>query len=141
MSKPTVVLIPGAWHSPAHYSPLTRLLEDAGYTVVASKLPSVDSTDPTQQSVANDSAFIKTELLSPLLDQGKDILLLMHSYGGCPGADAAKGLSKKERTEAGKEGGIIGLVFMAAFVANEGDSLKSKLPGQEYDPWIVWTVS
>jgi hypothetical protein len=140
MSKPTIVLVPGAWHQPAHYSALIGMLESASYEVVTEKLPSVDSSTPTQQSVPNDATFIEKHLLRPLVDQGKDILLLMHSYGGCPGADAAKGYSKKERTVAGKKGGIIGLVFMAAFLANEGDSLLSKLPNQEYDPWVVWNV-
>lgn len=141
MSKPTIVLVPGAWHQPAHYSALIGILESASYEVVTERLPSVDSSTPTQQSVPNDATFIEKHLLCPLVDQGKDVLLLMHSYGGCPGADAAKGYSKKERTVAGKKGGIIGLVFMAAFVANEGDSLLSKLPNQEYDPWVVWNVS
>jgi pimeloyl-ACP methyl ester carboxylesterase len=141
MSKPTIVLVPGAWHQPAHYSALIGMLESASYEVVTKRLPSVDSSTPTQQSVPNDATFIEKHLLCPLVDQGKDVLLLMHSYGGCPGADAAKGYSKKERTVAGKKGGIIGLVFMAAFLANEGDSLLSKLPNQEYDPWVVWNVS
>jgi len=141
MSNPTIVLVPGAWHQPAHYGTLIGLLESASYKVVTEKLPSVGSPTPTQQLVPNDAAFIEKQLLGPLIDQGNDILLLMHSYGGCPGADAAKGYSKKERTAAGKKGGIIGLVFMAAFVANEGDSLKSKLPNQEYDSWVVWNVS
>jgi pimeloyl-ACP methyl ester carboxylesterase len=141
MSNPTIVLVPGAWHQPAHYSVLIRLLEGAGYKVVTEKLPGVDSSTPTQESTANDAAFIKKQLLDPLVDEGIDILLLMHSYGGCPGAAAAKGYSKKERTAAGKKGGIIGLVFMVAFLANEGDSLLSKLPNQEYDPWVVWNVS
>jgi len=140
MSKPTIVLIPGAWHSPIHYNALIELLEDAHYDVVTDRLPSVGSNRPREQSVAKDAAHIKNALLKPLLDSGKDILLLLHSYGGCPGADAAKGLSKSERTAAGKKGGIIGLIFMCAFVANEGDSLKSKLPGQQYDPWVIQNV-
>lgn len=141
MSKPTIVLVPGAWHSPIHYSALIELLEKECYDVVAEKLPSVGSNKPREQSVAKDAAYIENNLLKPLVNSGKDILLLMHSYGGCPGADAAKSYSKAERVAAGKKGGIIGLVFMCAFVANEGDSLKSKLPGQQYDPWVIQNVS
>jgi pimeloyl-ACP methyl ester carboxylesterase len=141
MSNPTIVLIPGAWHSPLHYAPLIELLERARYDVVTERLPSVGSPKPREQSVAKDAAFIEKVLLKPLVDSGKDVLLLMHSYGGCPGADAAKGYSKAERAAAGKKGGIVGLVFMCAFVANEGDSLLSKLPGQQYDPWVIHDVS
>ncbi|PVH94790.1 alpha/beta-hydrolase, partial [Periconia macrospinosa] len=137
MSLPTIVLIPGAWHSPQHYTPLIDALRAQKYEVVSERLPSVDSAAPRDQSVAKDSAFIKDALLLPIINKEKDVLLLMHSYGGCPGADAAKGLSKAEREAVGKKGGIMGLVFMCAFVAAEGDSLKSKLPGQVYDPWVL----
>jgi hypothetical protein len=140
-TNPVIVLVPGAWHSPIHYGALIKELNSQGYMVTTDKLPSVGSSTPKDQSVANDSKFIKSKLLTPLLDAGRDILLLMHSYGGCPGADAAKGLSKSERAAAGKTGGIVGLIFMCAFVANEGDSLKSKLPNEQYDPWVVWNVS
>lgn len=140
-SKPVIVLIPGAWHSPIHYGALISELNNQGYIVSTDKLPSVGSSTPRDQSVANDSKFIKSKLLTPLLNAGKDVLLLMHSYGGCPGADAAKGLSKSERKAAGQKGGIVGLIFMCAFVANEGDSLKSKLPNAQYDPWVIWNVS
>ncbi|KAF2867792.1 Alpha/beta hydrolase fold-1 [Massariosphaeria phaeospora] len=137
MANPTVVLVPGAWHSPIHYAPLTQLLEAANHTVVTARLPSVGSSTPKDQSVANDASFIENKLLRPLMEQGKDVLLLMHSYGGCPGAVAAKGHSKKERMDAGQKGGIVGLVFLCAFLAGEGDSLKSKLPNQEHFPWVM----
>jgi len=141
MSLPTIVLVPGAWHSPQHYSALIDNLKAQSFQVVTDRLPSVGSKTPREQSVSKDADFIQNHLLLPILDSGKDVLLLMHSYGGCPGADAAKGLSKAERKAAGKKGGIIGLVFMCAFVAAEGDSLLSKLPGQVYDPWVIQNVS
>ncbi|KAK4232694.1 Alpha/beta hydrolase fold-1 [Achaetomium macrosporum] len=137
MSLPTIVLVPGAWHSPQHYTPLIDALKAQKYEVVSERLPSVGSSTPLDQSVAKDSAFIKNALLLPVINGGKDVLLLMHSYGGCPGADAAKDLSKAERQAAGKKGGIVGLVFMCAFVASEGASLKSSLPGGVYDPWVI----
>ncbi|KAF1956051.1 alpha/beta-hydrolase [Byssothecium circinans] len=137
MSLPTIVLIPGAWHVPQHYTPLIDSLKARKFDIVADRLPSVGSKTPREQSVARDADFIKDNLLLPIINSGKEVLLLMHSYGGCPGADAAKGLSKKERQVAGKKGGIVGLVFMCAFVAAEGDSLLSKLPGQQYDPWVI----
>ena len=75
-------LHPGAWHSPYHYSALIGLLEAYQYDVVTGRLPGVGSSNPKAQSVANDAAFIRNSLLNPLLNDGKDILLLMHSYGG-----------------------------------------------------------
>ncbi|KAH7144408.1 hypothetical protein B0J13DRAFT_622956 [Dactylonectria estremocensis] len=135
MSKPTIVLVPGAWHTPTHYELLLLRFREAGYPTSSKQLPSVGSADPKNQSVTADMNFIRQELLLPELDQGKAVILIMHSYGGSPGGAAAKGLSKAERANLGKTGGIIGLVFMCAFVANEGDSLLSKFPGQQWEPW------
>ncbi|KAL8964171.1 MAG: hypothetical protein Q9183_004640 [Haloplaca sp. 2 TL-2023] len=73
----------------------------------------------------------------PQLDAGKDVILAVHSYGGLPGAVAAKGLSKEERMADGKEGGIVGLLFICALVARTGDSLLSILPGRVFDPWVI----
>lgn len=130
--KPHIALVPGAWHSPVHYQELLDLFEKAGYPTSSIQLPSVDSAHPNSESVAGDVAAIREKLLLPLINEGKDVVLIMHSYGGCPGGAAAKGLSKAER----KNGGIIGLVFIAAFLAREGDSLLSALGGK-FDPWVI----
>lgn len=132
-AKPYIALVPGAWHSPAHYQELISILENAGYPVKTMRLPSVDSAEPKKESSAADAEAIREKLLLPLLDAGNDVVLLMHSYGGCPGAAAAKGLGKNERKTSGN---IIGLIFMAAFLAREGDSLLSALGGK-FDPWVM----
>jgi pimeloyl-ACP methyl ester carboxylesterase len=137
---PVVVLVPGAWHSPVHYTQLIDLLGAKGYEVVTKRNLSCDSQDPDQESVASDAAAIRETLLSQI-DAGKDVVLVMHSYGGCPGSAAAAGLSKAERSQEGKQGGIIGMAFMCAFLAAPGDSLLSKLPGQQFDSWVIQDVS
>ncbi|KAF7561473.1 hypothetical protein G7046_g2660 [Stylonectria norvegica] len=137
MSKPTIALVPGAWHSPIHYETFLQHLRDADYPTVSKSLPSVGSLDPKSQTVAADANFIRQNVLLPEIDQGKDVILIMHSYGGCPGAAAAKGLSKAERVAAGQQGGIVGLIFLCAFLALEGDSMRSKLPGQQLHPWNI----
>lgn len=139
--NPTIVLVPGAWHSPQHYFQLTDLLVGAGYDTISRRNPSCDSLTPNAESAAKDAAFIRHEVLMPLLDAGKNVILVMHSYGGLPGAAAAKGLSQTERTAADRPGGIIGLIFISAVVAHEGQSLLSLLPGQKFDPWVIQEVS
>ena len=71
---------------------------------------------------------------------GKTVILAMHSYGGLPGAAAAKGLSQRERSAAGRPGGIIGLVFISAVLAHDGQSLLDLLPGHQFDPWVIEQV-
>ncbi|OJD13862.1 hypothetical protein AJ78_05733 [Emergomyces pasteurianus Ep9510] len=133
LAKPHIALISGAWHSPVHYQEMNNLLEKAGYPVSSIRLPSVGSSEPEKESVNGDAIAIREKLLLPLLDEGKDVVMLMHSYGGCPGSAAAKGLSKAERKTSG---GVIGLIYIAAFLAREGDSLLSALGGK-FDPWVI----
>ena len=134
-SLPTIVIVPGAWHSPAHFKQLIALLKQAGYPVSSYSLPSLEPSDPNATTTTSDSTFIKEKILAPLLEKGSDILLVMHSYGGSPGSVAARGLSKVERISQGLQGGVIGLVFIAALLAPEGASLLAMVGGK-FHPWV-----
>ena len=138
--KPTVVLAPAAWHLPIHYADFLNRLKSAGYETITRKLPSCDSSNPSAQSVSTDAEFIKQELLLPSINAGKEVVLLTHSYSGGPGAMAAKGLSVTERRALGRRGGIIGLIYICAFIAEEGQSLLSASGGQ-FAPWVIQYVS
>jgi pimeloyl-ACP methyl ester carboxylesterase len=122
-SKPAIVVVPGAWHSPEHFAPTTELLEKAGYSVHGVHLPSVRDEAPFPASHHADSEAIRATILQALDDEGRDVLLVMHSYGGIPGTDACKGLGKEDRGNDGKTTGIVGLVYIASFVAQVGQSL------------------
>lgn len=128
LAHPTIVIIPGAFHIPSHLSSLCVQLETAGYATASMKLPSVDPSTPAAAAVgtpSNDAFFIREKLLLPLIEEeGKDVVLLMHSYGGSPGNGSAVGLSKKERERDGKKGGVVGLVFVSAYVAKEGQNIR-----------------
>jgi hypothetical protein len=50
------------------------------------------------------------------LDGGRDVVLVLHSYGGWPGICAVVGLDKAARMAAGESTGIVELVFIAAFL-------------------------
>lgn len=139
-NKPTIVLVPGAFHSPIHYAALIGLLKVAGYTVVSQRNPSCDSKNPDSQTTAKDADAIRNNLILPQIEAGKDVIVLSHSYGGSPGSAAAKGLSKVERRASGKKGGVIGLLYIAAILPPEGRSLLSLLPGNVFDPWVIQYV-
>jgi len=134
MPKPCIVIVPGAWHSTIHYHGLIVLFQQAGYQVSSQKLPSVNPDVSASHTSSTDAAFIRERLLLPLVGDGTDVLLVMHSYGGCPGAAAAKGLSTKERKADGKTGSIIGLIFIAAFLLHQGECV-FKCVGGKWEPW------
>ena len=139
-AKPIIALVPAGWFSPIHYSVYTNELNKAGFQTVTQRLPSCDSLIPEAQSVAADAAFISSNLLMPAINAGREVVLIMHSYSGGPGAEAAKGLSLAERRAAGRPGGIIGLIFIAAFVAEEGQTFLSS-GGGKFAPWMIEYVS
>lgn len=132
----TILFVPGAWITKAFYEPFLQALTIAGYDVRYGGYPSLDPKDPSTTDCHADTEAI-TAVLRPLVeDEGKDVLLFMHSYAGMPGAAAATGLAKSQRTQEGKVGGVIGLLFLGAFVVPEGLSCAG-LQGGNLPPWIL----
>jgi hypothetical protein len=87
-------------------------------------LPSVNSegkhnVPPTMQ---DDAASIKS-VISGVVDSGKEVVVVMHSYGGYPGTEATEGLGKVDRQKQGKQGGVVALVYVAAWMPAVGKSI------------------
>lgn len=132
-SKPTILLIPGAWNTAESYEKVVPLLEKRGYKCRALTLPSTVGNDPATHF--DDAEHIQ-RALTDLVDQGEDVIIVMHSYGGIAGTESAKGFSKAEREKEGKKGGVVGLVFLSAFLLPVGMSLASFL-GDGFPPaWV-----
>ncbi|KAI9036888.1 uncharacterized protein KD926_001203 [Aspergillus affinis] len=93
-------------------------------------------TDPPVADCEGDSKAIAKTLRFLVEDEGKAIVIVMHSYAGMPGATAAPGLSKSQRSQQGKPGGIVGLIFIGAFIVPEGLSCAG-LQGGNLPPWIL----
>ncbi|GFF44459.1 hypothetical protein IFM58399_07298 [Aspergillus lentulus] len=132
----TIVFVPGAWITPDFYQPFLDALTKAGYPVRYAGYPSLDPADPTSADCKADSDAIASVIRPLVEDEARDVLLVMHSYAGMPGAAAAKGLAKTERMQQGKSGGIVGMVFIAAFLVPEGLSCAG-LQGGYLPPWIL----
>ncbi|CCF40602.1 hypothetical protein CH063_11126 [Colletotrichum higginsianum] len=133
MSKPTVLVVHGAWHTPAHYQPFVDVLEDKGYPCVVPKLPSGDTLTPA--SAPEDDIRLVRKIASDLTEQGKEIIVLAHSYGGTVSTEALSGLGIKDRAVAGKSGGVRLLVYLAAFIAAGEESLEDFAPPGMF-PWL-----
>ena len=128
----TFVFIPGAFHVDAHLDILGGELQKAGYNTRALGLITVNQPKLT---IKDDVTEMLAVLLNPLIvQQGKDIVLYLHSYAGFPGSAAIKGLSKQARLAQGLSGGIVGLVYQSAFVPQPGMSLLDMIGGH-YASW------
>ena len=119
--KPTVLLVPGAWFPHSAYDTFLRAVSNAGFPTAYASYPSLNPRDPMHADVGADTSFVLENSLLPLVETDeKDVLIVMHSYGGIPGSGAAKELGKATRELTGRKGGVIGLVHISGFVLPEG---------------------
>lgn len=139
-TKPTIILVHGAWHYKECYSDVVPKLEALGFPVVTLDNPSAG--DPLAPGLTwQDDMKAIHKIMLPLLDEGKEIFIATHSYGGIPGCASIEGNSIVERAEEGKKGGVKGIIFMSAFaVPARGMTLK-QLFGGAYPPWVEVKVS
>ena len=131
MTKPTILLIPGAWFHPSTYDNFLALLQERSFPTAYGSYPSLNASDPMNTDAISDTNYVLSHSLLPLVEtEGKDVIVLMHSYGGVPGSGAAKGLGKGQRKEQGKKGGVVGLIYISGFVLPEGASVADGQGGQ-----------
>ena len=116
--KPVIVLVPGAFHSPSCWSTLADGLQKQGYTVLTPPLAvcgeSIDSTRLVGTTALDDVELIHNSLL-PLLDSGRESVIVGHSYGSVPATLAVEGQTVEERKAKGLKGGIKAMVTIAGF--------------------------
>lgn len=125
--KPTIVLIPGAWHSSEAYDLVIPFLRDAGYLVVTVDLPSV-AAEPPLESFTEDVVKIR-HTVGSLVSSGAFVVVVMHSYSGICGSEAMQGLSVSDFRSNQRSGGVIRIVYIAAVALSEGQSLMTGLEG------------
>ena len=134
-AKPTIVLVPGAWTTPDCFDIVRQQLKTAGYDSEAIATPSVGAEPPTK-GLRDDAAAVRSSV-SALAEQGKKVVLVVHSYGGLVAAEASKGLGYQQRAKEGKDGGIIMLVYVAASVLPLGKCIMD-LPWGQVAPWLKY---
>lgn len=119
LQKPVIFIITGAWHVPEHYRLLSNYLRHQGHVVQCPLLPTNSNAYPPSMTLDDDVNQIRTMVLE-YLDAGRDVVALMHSYGGVVGSNALAGLGATDR----KQGGHVkALVYMSAFIPFETESL------------------
>lgn len=107
--KPTVVLVHGAFADSSSWNGVVEKLQSHDYPVIAASNP--------LRTLTSDAAYVR-QLVSSV---DGPVVLVGHSYGGSVISNAAKGL-----------GNVKALVFVAAFLPDEGESaitLSGKFPG------------
>jgi pimeloyl-ACP methyl ester carboxylesterase len=105
--KPTIVLVHGFWGGAAHWAKVIPILVRKGYYVHAVENPLT--------SLADDAERTRKMIAA----QKGPVLLVGHSYGGAV------------ITEAGNHDNVVGLVYIAAFAPDAGESAGSVAARQQ----------
>ncbi|KAJ5096899.1 hypothetical protein N7456_007620 [Penicillium angulare] len=126
LTKPTIVIVQGSFQTNLVYEDLGNGLRAAGYPVVHPILPScsdVEANDfPTR--TLTDDALAVAKAIESLVEEGKLVVVVMHSYGGIVGNQAvSEGYSYTARQAQGKKGGVVHLFYYSAFVLSKGQSV------------------
>lgn len=133
-SKPVIIFVPGAWHTPSAFDLLLPSLHKAGYQTTGIFLASVGGKAEIQDFYP-DVALIRSVVGGLVEILGRDVVVVSHSYGGSPTTEAMKGLSKRYREAQGLPGGVVKLIYISAGVPVEGHSFIESLgedhPGTE----------
>jgi pimeloyl-ACP methyl ester carboxylesterase len=103
-----IVLVHGAWADGSSWSGVIPLLEGDGYHVVAVQLPLT--------SLADDDAVTERAIARITMAYPGPVLLVGHSYGGLVIGDTP-----------GNDPNVAGLVYVAAFAPDSGESALSLL--------------
>ncbi len=128
-SLPHILVAHGSWHTAETYDLFKTALEKRGYEVT---IPSLPTTRPAGvDKVLSDDCHLFRHELQQLIDQGREVVVVMHSYGGMVGAGSVRGLEKKLDSR----GGIVALVFMTCFIPGPTGGLADGVGGH-LPPWI-----
>ena len=128
-SKPTLLLVHGAWHSPECFHKIVPLLEDQGYKCVVPTMlyttqePPVRSNKPDIDLV---QSLIKSELAA-----NTDVVMVAHSFGGVAACSAVQGLSQKDSSRVGTGSGRVkGIVIISGVLLPTGVTAIDGMGGQ-----------
>jgi pimeloyl-ACP methyl ester carboxylesterase len=115
--SPNIVLVHGAWADGSSWSAIVERLQAEGYSVVAPQFP--------ETSLADDVARLRQVLNR----QSGPTIVVGHSYGGQIMTALATNAPN-----------VVGLVYIAAFGLDEGESLGAQLGGGPPTPALAHLI-
>lgn len=73
-------------------------------------------------SLADDKQCVVAVLENWVVRQRREVLVVMHGYGGIPGTMAVRPFLKAKSVGGGTMGGVVGLLYLAAWALPKGVS-------------------
>ncbi|KAL9052848.1 MAG: hypothetical protein Q9162_005147 [Coniocarpon cinnabarinum] len=142
MVKPDIIFVPGFWEGPKAYDSCAEIIRKAGYTTHLAALASTGkpfSQDPKSPGLHDDVAAVRS-VIEPVVQSGRQVVLVLHSASGFLGSHAIEHLSRSSRVKKHQSGGVTHIVFITAAVFPEGFK-HGPLPFFEIDGPRLWCVS
>ena len=116
------VLVPGAWHGSWCWKRVRRLLQQKGHDVYTPTLTGVGDRSHLLSRDVNLETHIFDVVNLIKWEELTDIVLCGHSYGGCVITGVADRVPERIRS----------LVYLDAFVLEDGQSLAQHVPAEQY---------
>lgn len=107
-ATPTLVLVPGSWHTPAVWDKVIEHLSAQDFKCVPVSLPSC-SSDPSA-TFSDDTQAVRRAIIGER-EAGRDVVLVVWSYGGQVGNSAIKGFTTPDSVGHGR---VLGVALIAS---------------------------
>ena len=117
----SIVLVHGAWHGPWCWSKVAEPLRGRGLDLHTVKLPSSGPEPSSLADLYGDAAAVR----AALDEIDGEVVVVAHSYGGIATTEGAAGASN-----------VAHIVYLTAFMLDEGESLFAAVGAVEPDWWI-----
>ena len=118
---PSLVIVPGSFSGPEHYAALLPLLQK-DYEVIVGTLQSADRSPPRKPATLQEDAAYFRGIIETLASQGKDVVIIAHSFGGMVATESVQGVTKQEREAKGLKGGVVKVIYLASVLPDIGKS-------------------
>jgi pimeloyl-ACP methyl ester carboxylesterase len=107
-ASPTLILVPGSWHTPAVWDKVVEHLHAQHYKCVPVSLPSCSSN--ASATFSDDIQAVRKTIITEI-EEGRDVALVVWSYGGQVGNSAIKGLTGADGKGRGR---VLGVALIAS---------------------------
>jgi pimeloyl-ACP methyl ester carboxylesterase len=119
-SQPVLVFVPGSFAPVKLYSDFAESLTRSDIRFEMIDTPSVGRREGLPPQTMSDDVAAIIKVVTEQLDQGNEVVLMTHSYGGIPGTQSLKDLSRVAREAKGLKGGVDKIIYLTSVVPPVG---------------------
>ncbi|KAF2439575.1 alpha/beta-hydrolase [Karstenula rhodostoma CBS 690.94] len=128
MTKPSIVIVPGSFTAQGIYQDVVDRLRAKGFPALAIDLLSSQKRLGLEPATMQDDAKHVRAVAETLIAQGKEVVVLCHSYGGVPTTQGLAGVPVKR------------IIYLTAVAPKVGETHAESMPGPTIDALLKSSV-